>query len=101
MAHHGKHPFEMKNSESLNEAYKKVLAIQSDSLGLGPTGKFPEGKLAEHDEGEIKIAVSHHKGKVVIDFGGPVAFIGFTPDQAVDIADLITKHAKLAEDSSA
>lgn len=62
-------------------------------FGLGPTGQFPEGKLSEHDEGEIKIAVGHDKGKVIIDFGAKVTWLGFTPDQAEDIADALLKHA--------
>jgi len=60
---------------------------------LGPTGKFPDGKLTDSDEGEIAIAVGSKDGKVVIDFGKPTAWIGFTPAQANDIADLLRKHA--------
>lgn len=45
----------------------------ADHLGLGATGEFPEGKLTEVDEGELKFAVGYMKGKVVIDFGTPVS----------------------------
>ena len=40
--HHSEH--------ELPRDMRKTLGIPD---GLGPTGKFPEGKLAEHDEGEI------------------------------------------------
>lgn len=65
-------------------------------LGLGPTGQFPEGKLHQSDEGEIKLAIGHKEGKVVIDFGSQVTWIGFTPNQAEEIAALILKHADAA-----
>lgn len=64
-------------------------------LGLGATGKYPNGKLDEHDEGEIKIAIAADPANrcVRIDFGKPVAFIGFTPEQAREIADMLTEKA--------
>jgi len=63
------------------------------AMGLGPTGKFPEGKLTETDEGEIKIAIGNKNGKVIIDFGSPVTWIGFTPEQAEEIANILKKNA--------
>lgn len=62
----------------------------------GPTKDFPEGKLNPHDEGGLNIAVGHDKktGKVVIQFGTPVAWIGMNPKQAMDIGKGIIKHAK-------
>jgi hypothetical protein len=61
---------------------------------LGPTGRFPQGKLTSKDEGEIKIAIGRAAGKVVIDFGKPTAWIGFPPDDAIEIAKAIVKHAE-------
>lgn len=62
----------------------------------GPTGRFPLGKLVPEDEGEIAVAFTHAGGKVVIDFGKPVAWVGFTPDQADAIADALREHATKA-----
>jgi len=75
MAHHGPNPLD-------------ALA------GLGATGKFPEGHLTKDDEGEIKVAIRSKEGKVVIDFGTPTAWIGFTPEQAVEVAQDLIKHAR-------
>lgn len=63
--------------------------------GLGATGQFPRGKLNKDDEGEIKVAIAaHHKrGVVVIDFGKPTAWIGFSPEQAVEIAEMLNAKA--------
>lgn len=64
-------------------------------LGLGATGRYPRGKLCEHDEGEIKIGIAADpaNGVVVIDFGKSVRSLGLTPDEAKDIADLLTSKA--------
>jgi len=61
---------------------------------IGPTGKFPEGKFNEHDEGEIAIAVYPKKGNIIIDFNSPVHWIGMPPEQAVQLAETILKHVK-------
>lgn len=63
-------------------------------FGLGPTGKFPRGKLTENDEGELRIAVGSRNGAVVMDFGKPTSWIGFTPEQADQIADSLREHAR-------
>ena len=62
-------------------------------MTTGPTGRFPQGKLRRDDEGELRLAVGHKTGKVVIDFGTQVAWIGLDPDQADGLADLIKQHA--------
>lgn len=81
MSHHESTP----NPESirrLNEMFK-----------LGATGNFPQGKITERDEGELKLAVGHSPGKVIITFGKEVAWIGFTPQQAKDIAASLLEHS--------
>jgi hypothetical protein len=72
---------------------------KATNLGLGPTGQFPEGKLTQADKGEIKIAITSYQGKVVIDFGSQVTWIGFTPEQAEQMAhSLLEKAAKAKEE---
>ena len=60
---------------------------------LGATGKFPEGQLNKNDEGELKIGITKFGGNVIIDFGKQIAWIGFSPDQAIELAKVITRHA--------
>ena len=62
---------------------------------LGATGKFPDGKLAPGDEGEVQFAVGHDPdtGYVFIDFGKPVQWLSFPPDVAVNFAAMLLKHA--------
>lgn len=66
---------------------------------IGPTGKFPEGKVNKDDEGEIQILVGREEAKnvVVLKFGKPIAWIAFGPTQAKAIANLLIKHAEALE----
>ena len=99
MSHHGKGPF-----DTYDEAtQKRMQALMRDQqaevfrkANVGPTGQFPEGKMSKHDEGEISFAIGHPNGKVVIDFGSPVAWVGMEPQQAVALAQTLLSHAKKA-----
>lgn len=65
-------------------------------IGLGTTGKFPDGKLNKDDEGEIRIAIGIEENNVVMRFGKNIYWIGFEPKQAFQIAaSLIDKAKKL------
>ena len=63
----------------------------------GPTGEYPQGRLNENDEGELKIAVGHAHGKVFCDFGESVTWFALDPDGARDLARMIDEHADKAE----
>ena len=95
MAHHNFDPNEMANLKSVfGDAERSV----EDALPkFGATGRYPEGKLSDTDEGEIRFGVASYRGKVVIDFGKSVRSIGFTPAQAREIADTLVKRAEAAE----
>lgn len=64
-----------------------------EKLGLGATGKFPEGKLVEHDEGEIQFSVRTFEGKVIIEWGKSVKWIGMNATQALELAACLIRHA--------
>ena len=85
MSHHG------------SPDYMRRLIEEATGERPGPTGQFPRGKLQADDDGEIKIGIAADpkKGVVIIDFGAPVTWIGFTADQAIDIAEML--HAKARE----
>jgi hypothetical protein len=65
---------------------------------IGATGAFPQGRLTDDDEGELKMAVSFDKldGLVHIEFGKPVAWLALPPENAVALARAILKHAGAA-----
>lgn len=92
MSHH--------SSKSLTTADELRKLIESEA---GPTLKYPRGRLCENDEGEIqiKIAGDPTTRTVIIDFGKPVAFIGFTPEQAHEIAACLIENANKCKGVSA
>lgn len=68
-----------------------------DKVELGPTGKHPDGKLSEADEGELQFAVGVTKaGDVFLDFGTQVKWVAFEPGQAIEIAKMIAANAQKA-----
>lgn len=74
----------------------EILKQMAEENDLGSTNNFPEGKLTENDEGEIKLAVGITNGKIIMNFGEPVSWIGFNADQAIDIAiALLSQAAKI------
>lgn len=66
-----------------------------EEFKLGPTGRFPGGKLTPNDEGEIKVGIGKLKGKVVVNFGKPIASLGFSVEQARDVALALRQQADL------
>lgn len=101
MGHHGEHPFDVYDEETatqlrdlLTEKRRFTEAEAHLKSELGATGKFPDGKLCEHDEGEITFAIGHREGQVVLDFGKPVAWVGMSPQQAIALAASLTQHAR-------
>jgi len=62
-------------------------------MKLGPTGKFPEGKLNQHDEGELQIAVSKIGDNIHLSFGTSVAWFALSKEQAIVFANTIIKIA--------
>jgi hypothetical protein len=91
--------------EELQQADKTTLKERMEAvekqLQLGATGQFPEGKLGGEDEGEIRLAVGVHEGNVVVNFGKPVAWIGFSPQQARELAESIRQASYRATDGEA
>jgi len=104
MSHHSSQEFkpdfdasfmdEVTNSKLNNKTAELISnAMNSNRHDLGSTGKFPQGSLTKNDEGEIKLGVTNYKGKVILNLGKPVAWIGFNADQAREIAKILTVHA--------
>lgn len=79
MAHHGETP--------------EFLRELAEELRLGPTREFPLGAIHRSDEGELRLAVAVKSGKVVLAFGSPVAWVGFDPEQARQLGELLIKRA--------
>lgn len=88
MAHHSSKP-----DEEMSDFMKDMLQDLTPAT-LGPTGLFPEGKLTQEDEGEIMFSIFGKDGKVVIEFGSQVHWVGMTPPQAAAVAEALLKQAR-------
>ena len=79
-----------------DEQRKKMSALMREIFG-----EYPNGKLNAQDEGALALSVGREGSVVKIIFPKPVAWIGFTPEQAVALASDLLKHAKAAGLSAA
>lgn len=105
MSHHGSHPFDedgpftkkaQEELRKLSEGNRSDLMRKlMDSTGfIGATDQFPEGKLTKEDEGAIQFAIGSEGGKVILDFGKPVHWVGMSARQAAELASDLMKHAR-------
>lgn len=62
---------------------------------IGPTGRFPRGRIGPHDEGEIQLAISTDVASqtIILHFGKATAWIGLGVAEARALADVLVKHA--------
>lgn len=97
MSHHGSGPFDDEDASRRKMFEQKASDMRKllDTASFrGALGDFPEGQLTKTDEGAIQFAVGAKDGKVVLDFGTPVAWVGLNPQQAADLASLLLKRAR-------
>ena len=104
MGHHSDEPFDGEAFKDKKEAQAKFEAMEArnkltrsllDTTGFrGALGDYPQGKLTPSDEGAIQFAIGIEKGKVVLDFGTSVHWVGMSPQQACDLASLLVKRAR-------
>ena len=73
----------------------RILALSE--LGDDMPNKFPEGKLSRDDQGELEFKIAIVDGRVIMDWGKPIQWIGCTPSQARAIAAALIRNADRAE----
>lgn len=98
MSHHGSQELTPGQKRMLDEIFKTPQPT-GDPLRdrmRQIAGEFHDGKLNAEDEGAVALNIGHERGVVKILFPKPVAWIGFTPDEAVKIAETLIKHARKA-----
>lgn len=81
---------------TLQEELREHARLRA-AAALGATGQHPDGKMTATDQGELKLAVSTMEGKVIMDFGTPVAWVGMRPEQARAMATALVTKAEEAE----
>lgn len=97
MSNHGSEPFDGQPEDFERKVSRnKLMRDLLETTGFrGALGEFPEPAISKTDEGAIQFSVGEKNGKVVIDFGTPVHWVGMTPQQAMDFASSVMKHALL------
>ncbi len=94
MSHHsGPRDEELKAFRERFQNQDTTDQIRDFHSTLGPTLDFPAGTLGDDDEGGLRIGATAAEGKVVLAFGKSIDWIGFRPDQARDIAQLLLDKA--------
>lgn len=93
MAHHGLNPDEnVFDEETLKELRAKLL---KEFMQPKPR-KYPDGRLGAEDDGELEVAITNKNGRVLMHFGKQIEWIGFTAEQAVEIAKCLFEHSNKA-----
>lgn len=79
-------------TQQLRERISSVILPIAKQLGA--TGNFPKGKVNKEDQGEIRIALRKEGRKIFIDFGKPVAWVGFESNEAIQLGTKLIKFAE-------
>ena len=75
----------------IEREFQKLGQLEKE---LGPTGDHPAGRLVPHDEGGLIFGVTVFQGRVILDFGKPIRSIGFTRNDALELAEILRQRAK-------
>lgn len=75
------------------DALGELMRSESLEGGFGETKSFPDGKITDSDEGEIKFGVTAYGSQILLNFGKPVAWLAMRADQADVLGDVLKKKA--------
>jgi hypothetical protein len=67
---------------------------------VGPTGKFPDGKINDNDDGELRfsVGIDRQAKNVVIDFGIPIKWLALPKKTTLELSKLLADKANYLED---
>lgn len=83
----------MHHGDKVDQAMSTMAAMLQVGDALGPTGRFPGGKLTETDKGEVVFEVGAFKGKVIVNFGTSLMYMGMSPKEARRFGSLLIQKA--------
>ncbi len=96
--HHGDEAHPM--SQELRKLFQSqqselVKRFESERAGTAKR-EFPEGRLGAGDDGSLtfKIGADVSRGVVAIEYSKPTAWVAMNPQQAVELAQALIKHAR-------
>jgi hypothetical protein len=85
MGHHGQDGF----GELPEELREKIAELQQAFAG-----DYPLGKMNRDDQGALAVATTADKGRVILAFPKPTDWVGFGPEQARDLAEMMLERAE-------
>lgn len=90
----------VRDNRSEAQIQDDLMKTEAARLKLGATGDYPEGSqnaINEDDEGGLKVAIGNDgKGNVFINFGKKVAWLGLSPNNAIDFGNSLINAGKTA-----
>ena len=89
MSHHGMGDGPEDDEDKQRRSMLEALMTHQKQIA----GQFPDGRLSKDDDGALAFAVGVTDGKVVLRFPEPTAWLGMTPEQAAELAQLLCRHA--------
>src|SRR5687768_3107867 len=83
------------HGEEFEEQSELLKRFQEERDGKAQR-EFPEGRLSGDDDGSLtfKIGADAEKGVVAIEYSKPTVWVAMPPQQAVELAQLLIKHAR-------
>lgn len=74
---------------------KELLAMFGNQVAAKAQRKWPEGRIAAEDDGELAIMIATDPAKNVVrfEFGKPVAWLAMPPEQAKELGELMIRRA--------
>lgn len=87
-------PWEVDSEVSEEEKRELMRKLLDPTSFAGATGEHPQGKIDGHDEGEFQFRIGSKDGKVILDFGSPVQWLGMPAQQASDLASKLLRQAR-------
>lgn len=79
-----------------NDHQSELLKLFREQQEGQAKRQWPQGRIDGTDDGQIafKVGGDAERGVVVIDFGKPVAWTAMSPQEAVQLAQMLIKHAR-------
>lgn len=93
------HSNEHQSGEQLRKLFREQQQL-TDRFNEERSGsarrEFPEGRLSADDDGSLtfKIGADQDRRVVAIEFSKPTGWIAMNPQQAVELAQSLIKHAR-------
>lgn len=95
--HHGERQPMNPELRKLFEDKRDQLLDRFESERRGEAQRqFPNGRLSGDDDGQLtfKIGADREKNVVAIEYSTPTVWMAMSPQQAVELAQILIKHAR-------